>query len=313
MRRVRRALEQGSTPALDAGLSHRAAILATVTEFLVIAGLSGAGRSSAADNLEDTGWFVIDNLPAPLFPKFLELTAGTAGPVERVALVVGTGPYQGQVVRAIGDLRATGSRVRVLFLDASTEILVRRYEATRRRHPRGVGGESLADAIDAERTVLEAVKAEADVVIDTTDLNVHQLRARVLDLFGSEEPEHGMQLSVLSFGYKHGLPLDVDLVFDCRFLPNPYWADQLRSLSGLDQPVRDFVLSQQLAGEFLGELGRLLWLLIPAYVQEGKAYLTVAVGCTGGRHRSVVIAEELGAMLREEGHRVSVSHRDLDK
>lgn len=279
----------------------------------MIAGLSGAGRSSAADNLEDVGWFVIDNLPAPLFPKFLELTAGSGSQVDRVALVVGTGPYQGEVVRAIGDLRATGARVRVLFLEASTDILVRRYEATRRRHPQGAGGESLAEAIEGERVVLEAVKAEADVVVDTSELNVHQLRSRVVELFGSESPEHGMQLSVVSFGYKHGLPLDVDLVFDCRFLPNPHWVDKLRPLTGLDPAVRDYVVDTELARDFLLELKRLLMLLIPAYENEGKAYLAIAVGCTGGRHRSVAIAEELTAGLTRHGQLVSVSHRDIDK
>lgn len=279
----------------------------------MIAGLSGAGRSSAADNLEDAGWFVIDNLPAPLFHKFLELTAGSGSPVDRVALVVGSGPYQGQVVRAIGDLRATGARVRVLFLEAATDILVRRYEATRRRHPQLNGVESLAEAIDAERLALEVVKAEADVVVDTSALNVHQLRARMVELFGSTSPEDGMQVSVVSFGYKHGLPLDVDLVFDCRFLPNPHWVDSLRPLTGLDAPVREYVLETELARDFLKELRSLFTLLIPAYVSEGKAYLSIAVGCTGGRHRSVAIAEQLGEGLRAAGFPASVSHRDLDK
>jgi UPF0042 nucleotide-binding protein len=283
-----------------------------VTEFLVISGLSGAGRSSAADNLEDLGWFVIDNLPAPLFSKILELTTGIGSPVDRIALVIGSGPYQEEVVHGIHSLRSTGSRVRVLFLDAATDTLVRRYEATRRRHPH-TGTDRLGEAIEAERGVLEAVKAEADVVVDTSELNVHQLRARLVDLFGDEGPDRGMQVTVTSFGYKHGLPLDVDLVLDCRFLPNPHWVDELRPLTGLDPAVRDYVLGHEVAHEFLERLDQLLVMLLPAYVAEGKAYLTIAMGCTGGRHRSVIMAEELGVALKEHGFVATVTHRDIDK
>ena len=283
-----------------------------MAEFLVISGLSGAGRSSAADNLEDLGWFVIDNLPAPLFPKILELTAGVGTPMDRIALVIGSGPYQVEVVHGIQSLRSTGSRVRVLFLDAATDTLVRRYEATRRRHPQS-NSDSLGVAIEAERGVLEAVKAEADVVVDTSELNVHQLRARMVELFGDDGPDRGMQVTVTSFGYKHGLPLDVDLVLDCRFLPNPHWVDELRPLTGLDAPVRDYVLSHEVARDFLHRLDQLLVMLLPAYVAEGKAYLTIAMGCTGGRHRSVIMAEELAVALQRHGFVAAVSHRDIDK
>lgn len=283
-----------------------------MTDFVVIAGLSGAGRTSAADELEDLGWFVIDNLPAALFPKFLELTATPKDSFERVALVVGTGPYQGEVVHAIHALDVTGSSVRVLFLDASTEALIRRYESTRRRHPHD-GSDTLIEAIEAERAVLQPVKDEADLVIDTSDLNIHELRHRMFELFGGEAPGAGMQVRVLSFGYKHGLPLDADLVFDCRFLPNPHWVDELRPLTGLDEPVRDYVLEQDKAEDFIDELERLLDLLLPAYRAEGKAYLTVAVGCTGGHHRSVAIAEELARRLGRAGAPPSVTHRDIDK
>jgi UPF0042 nucleotide-binding protein len=283
-----------------------------VSEFIVITGLSGAGRSQAADDLEDLGWFVIDNLPASLVPKVAELAQQPGATNDRVGLVVGPGPSQEDVLGALEQVRHGGARVRILFLDAQTDVLVRRYESTRRRHPMASDQDSLADAIDRERVILEPVKAQADVVVDTSDLNIHQLRQRVTDLFG-EGDEHGMKTTVMSFGYKHGLPLDVDMVLDCRFLPNPHWVDDLRPLSGLDEPVRDYVVSQPAAQEFLVRLNDLLGLLLPAYVHEGKSYLTIALGCTGGRHRSVAIAEEVARILARHGHGPTVIHRDLDR
>ena len=283
-----------------------------MTDFVVIAGLSGAGRSSAADELEDLGWFVVDNLPAPLFPKFLELTSASQSTFDRVAFVVGAGPHQAEVMSSIHSLEASGATVRVLFLDASTEALVRRYESTKRRHPHGEGI-ALTEAIAAERALLDPVRDEADLVIDTSDLNIHDLRARIVDLFGAESPDNGMRIRIVSFGYKHGLPLEADLVFDCRFLPNPHWVDELRPLTGRDAAVRDYVLAQDATGPFLDELTRLLELLLPAYHAEGRAYLTIAVGCTGGHHRSVVVAEELGRRLTDAGARPTVNHRDADR
>jgi UPF0042 nucleotide-binding protein len=284
-------------------------------EFVVITGLSGAGRSLAADDLEDLGWFVIDNLPPELVPKVVELAQTPGSAVHRVALVVGTGHYQDEILPTLAWLRATGARVRVLFLEASTDTLVRRYESSRRRHPLSGGGDQshLAVAIERERLLLDPVKADADVVIDTSTLNVHELRRRMTTLFGGDETTATMQTTLLSFGYKNGLPLDADLVFDCRFLPNPHWVDELRPLTGLDEPVRDYVLGQQVAGPFLDHVEALLTSLLPAYVAEGKAYLTIALGCTGGRHRSVAIAEELARRLRRHVQRVGVVHRDIDK
>jgi UPF0042 nucleotide-binding protein len=282
-----------------------------MSEFLIITGVSGAGRSQAADTFEDLGWFVIDNLPPALISKVAELVQVPGSTTERVALVVGTGHYLGEVTPALDQLRATSARVRVLFLEASDEVLVRRFENTRRRHPLAES-DRVTDGIDRERTLLDPVKSQADVVVDTSDLNVHQLRDRLLELFGTEA-ESSMQTSVVSFGYKHGLPLDVDLVFDCRFLPNPHWVEALRPLTGLDQPVADYVASQPETPEFLAKLDDLLALLLPAYVKEGKSYLSIAVGCTGGTHRSVYIAEELAKLLRERGFRPMVSHRDLGK
>jgi UPF0042 nucleotide-binding protein len=280
---------------------------------VIIAGLSGAGRSSAADDFEDLGWFVIDNLPPALIPKVAELAAGPGSTYERVALAVGTTPDLAQVLPSVAGLRAADTRVRVLFLDASTEVLVRRYESTRRRHPLVTGETSLPAAIEGERALLEPVKAEADVVVDTTDLNVHQLRDRIRDLFAADDPGRGMQTTVVSFGYKHGLPMDVDLVLDCRFLPNPHWDEDLRPLTGLDAAVRTFVLRQPETKAFLDRLRDLLDLLLPAYEKEGKSYLTIAFGCTGGRHRSVTIAEEAARHLRRRGHAPAVTHRDLDR
>ena len=198
--------------------------------------MSGAGRSQAADNLEDLGWFVMDNLPPSLIPKVAELADTPVGGRERLALVVGTGHYHDEIVALLGELRPKLERLQILFLDASTETLVRRYDSTRRRHPFADEHGTVAEAIDAERGALEPVRAEADLVIDTSDLNVHQLRDRMLELFGDHEDAPSMRTTVMSFGYKHGLPLDVDIVLDCRFLPNPHWVEELRPLTGLDEP-----------------------------------------------------------------------------
>jgi UPF0042 nucleotide-binding protein len=289
---------------------HGAGILGTVSEFVVITGLSGAGRSEAGDHLEDLGWFVIDNLPPSLIPKVAELAAQPSSSIGRIALVVGTGPYHDEVLPALIELRARGARVRILYLEAATDVLVRRYESSRRRHPLSTGG-SLREAIEAERSLLESVRAEADVVVDTTELHVHQLRDRVVELFGGDDPDGLMQTTVMSFGYKHGLPVDVDLILDCRFLPNPYWVDELRDLTGLDEAVRRYVLAQPEALAFVDRLRELFDLLVPAYAAEGKSYLTIALGCTGGRHRSVVMVEEVAEILRNLGYRPTVAHRDM--
>jgi UPF0042 nucleotide-binding protein len=282
-----------------------------MSDFVVITGLSGGGRSEAANNLEDLGWFVIDNLPPTLISKVAELAQAPGSSISKVVLVVGTAPQQAEILPALSELRSQGSRVRIVYLEAATEVLVRRYESSRRRHPLARPELTLAEAIESERAMVAPVRAEADVVIDTTDLNVHQLRARMLDLFSVDVPESRMQTTLVSFGYKHGLPLDTDLVIDCRFLPNPHWIDELRPLTGLDDPVRDYVLGQPIAAEFLDDLRRLLTLLLPAYVAEGKSYLTIAFGCTGGRHRSVAISEEIAAGLRAGGFDLRVTHRDV--
>jgi len=284
-----------------------------MSEYVVITGMSGAGRSTAADTLEDAGWFVIDNLPPSLIGKVAELVGRPGSETERVALVSGRGggEYVIELSEAVVHLRQSGANVRVLYLDAADDVLVRRFENTRRRHP--LAGDGVFAGITKEREVLEAIKSQADIVIDTSELNVHQLRDRLLDLFERDDPGVGMQTSVVSFGYKHGLPLDVDLVFDCRFLPNPHWVDDLRPLTGLDEPVRDYVLGQPQTDDFLDRLDHLLELLLPAYRKEGKAYLSIAVGCTGGRHRSVVLAEEVAKRVEAHGFKPSVAHRDVGR
>ena len=282
-----------------------------VAEFLIITGMSGAGRSQAGATLEDLGWFVIDNMPTALITKVAELVAAPGSTTDRVVLIVGRDAEQlDELVAAVEQLRASGSHVRNLFLEASDEVLVRRFEGTRRRHP--LGQEGVTEAIALERTRLGPILALADVVVDTTDLNVNQLRERLIDLFTSEHGEP-MQISVMSFGFQHGVPLDVDNVFDVRFLPNPHWVEELRPLTGLDAPVRDYVLSQPDAVEFMTKVDDFLGFLLPAYVKEGKSYLTIAIGCTGGRHRSVALAEEMGKRVRARGYDPAVYHRDLSR
>jgi RNase adapter protein RapZ len=281
-----------------------------VADIVLITGLSGAGRSGVADVLEDLGWFVVDNLPTALIRTIVELAAKPTSGIDRLALVAGR--QHSEVLSHVGELRAAGFDVRVLFLDASTAELVRRYDATRRRHPLADEAEGLVESIELERAMLGPVRDAADLVIDTSDLNVHQLKERVTQAF-DQAPGSRLQVAVESFGYKHGLPLDADIVMDVRFLPNPHWEDTLRPLTGHDPKVRDYVLETAAASTFVDQFDRLLGGLVPQYEAEGRSYLTVAIGCTGGRHRSVAIAEELAARLRQRGVAVRTNHRDVTK
>ncbi|WP_419908199.1 RNase adapter RapZ [Candidatus Poriferisodalis sp.] len=301
-------------------------------EFAIVAGLSGAGRSTAANALEDLGWFVIDNLPPHLIGDVADMVASPRARLRRVALVAGTREYREDLVTAIEQLRELNAAVRVVYLDAPTEVLVRRYDDTRRRHPLHTGdlpalaeagadaaaspnaepvADSVIDAIELERELLADVRDMADVVIDTGDLNVHELRDRVHDEFGATGDELGMRTAVMSFGYKHGVPREADLVFDCRFLPNPHWVPELRPYTGLHPGVRDWVLGQGVTAAFLEHLMPMLESLLPSYRSEGKSYLTIALGCTGGRHRSVAIAEQVTRLLVERGHDLHCRHRDI--
>jgi RNase adapter protein RapZ len=286
---------------------------ATAPGFLLITGLSGAGRSEAARSLEDLGYFVVDNLPPALLPKMAELAAGPGGP-GRVAIVVDArgGVFFRELSRALEELRGQRVASRIVFLDASDEDLVNRYEATRRRHPLAPG-DRVAEGIRKERLMMEGLREGADLVIDTTGLTPHDLRDRMREMFSEAPPEAGLLVTVVSFGFKYGSPRDADLVLDVRFLPNPHWVEEPRPLPGTNAKVRGYVEGQTQYGPFMKRLESLLDVVVPGYVDEGKSYLTVAVGCTGGRHRSVVVASDLADYFRERGHRVSVDYRDVDR
>jgi RNase adapter protein RapZ len=283
-------------------------------EVAVVTGLSGAGRSTAAKCLEDLGWFVVDNLPPELIATMVELGAQARGAITRVAVVmdVRSRAFTEDLASIIKDLDARGYKPRVLFLEATDDVLIRRFEAVRRGHPMQGDGR-LHDGIEAERILLTPLKQEADLVLDTSALSIHQLRAKIEDSFGTEAASR-TRVTVLSFGYKYGLPMDADLVMDVRFLPNPFWIPELREQTGLDGEVRNYVLSQEGADEFLDRYHELLRLIGAGYRREGKRYLTLAIGCTGGKHRSVALSEELAARLAsEDGMAVKVVHRDLGR
>ncbi len=282
-------------------------------EVLIVTGMSGAGRSTAADALEDLGWYVVDNLPPQMLRPLLDLTALAASALPRVAVVVDVRGRDlfaelPEVTRAL----RRGRPVRVMFLDASDDVLVRRFEAVRRPHPlQGEG--TILDGIHLERQRLAAVRESADVIIDTSALNIHQLATRVIDMFSAEGAARHT-VTLMSFGFKYGLPPDADLVADMRFLPNPFWNDDLRPLNGEDDDVRDFVLAQQGAGEFLDAYTAALAPVLAGYQRENKGHSVVAIGCTGGKHRSVVVARELGERLASlPGVAVRVKHRDLGR
>ena len=280
----------------------------------IVSGLSGAGRSTAAKCLEDIGWFVVDNLPPELISTMVDLGSRTSGDVTRIAVVldVRSRAFTDDLAAEIKDLDARGYRPRVLYLEASDEALIRRYEANRRQHPLQGGGR-LADGVAAERALLAPLRNEADVVIDTSAMSVHQLRREVEHAFEDGGAERRRSLTIVSFGYKYGLPLDADLVIDMRFLPNPFWIPELKNLTGQEAAVSDYVLTQAGAGEFLDRYVELIDLVSGGYTREGKRYLTLAVGCTGGKHRSVAIAEELRRRLSGDSLAIQVVHRDLGR
>jgi len=280
-----------------------------VADIVLITGLSGAGRSAAAAVLEDLGWYVVDNLPTSLVDTIVELASKPGSDIERLALV--SGRQHIEVLPKVAALRGDGHRVRIVFLDATTAELVKRYDSTRRRHPLNAEAEGLVEAIDLERSLLDPVRSAADLVIDTTDLNIHQLKAKLIAAFDQTGDGQRLQIAIESFGYKYGLPLDADIVMDVRFLPNPHWEELLRPLTGHDPAVRDFVLERSNASQFLDEFEAMMVGLVPAYEAEGKTYLTIAMGCTGGRHRSVAVAEDLAARLRRRGIAVTTGHRDI--
>ncbi len=282
--------------------------------FVVITGLSGAGKSYAIKSFEDMGFFCVDNLPTTLIPTFADLIAGAEHRIQRVALGVDVreGEYLEHLLEALGALRERGHRVEVLFLEASEDSLVRRYQESRRRHPLSGDG-SVLDGIRAEHKMMSQMREIADRVIDTSSISVHQFKERLVQAYVTPGVRPGLAVSLVSFGYRFGLPFDADLVFDVRFLPNPHFVEGLKPLDGRDERVRAFVLGQRETGELLGRLQDLLAFLLPAYQREGKAYLTVAIGCTGGRHRSVALAEELSRFVTGLGFASTLLHRDLGR
>jgi len=292
---------------------EKAAVEGPPTDIVIITGMSGAGRSTTAKSLEDLDWYVIDNLPPGLLPTMTDLAIRAGRTLPRIAAVmdVRSRAFSTDLASSIRELGSRGVRPRVLFLEASDETLVRRFENVRRPHPLQEDGR-VVDGIAAERQMLSGIREEADLVLDTSLLNVHELRARVRDFFGTGTAAE-LRVSVVSFGFKYGLPVDADLVADCRFLPNPRWVDSLAPLTGQDERVRDYVLKQPGAEEFLKAYTDALRITFDGYGRQGKQYVTLAIGCTGGKHRSVTMAEEIGLRLEEAGLGVQVVHRDLGR
>ena len=287
-----------------------------IPDIVIITGMSGAGRSTAANALEDLGWFVVDNLPPGLLPTMVDLAERSNGAVPKIAAVVDvrSRAFTTDLKSSIDGLGARGVAPRIVFLEAGDDTLIRRFDNVRRPHPLQADGR-VVNGIAAERALLRDVRGEADLVLDTSRLNVHELRGRMREFFGGRSVK-GPRVSIVSFGYKYGLPVDADLVVDCRFLPNPHWIPELAPMTGLDAPVRDYVLSRQGAQEFLKAYTEALQILLEGDEREGKHFVTLAVGCTGGKHRSVAIAEHLAARLGEEGpyaSDVQVTHRDLGR
>ena len=278
---------------------------------VVITGLSGACRRTAAHQMEDLGWYVVDNLPPSMLPGLVDLAR--ANDIEKLGVVldVRSRALFEQLGAIFGQLSQQGIELEVLYLEADDAVIVRRQESTRRPLPLQGDGR-LMDGITRERAMLSTLRASADLVIDTTNLNVHQLAARVVHAYGGDDGER-IRVAVMSFGFKNGLPLDADLVLDVRFLPNPHWVPELRPQTGLSEAVSSYVLSQPGAEDFLQRLQGLFQTMSPGYVREGKRQVTVAIGCTGGKHRSTAMSEEFGRRLRETGAQVSVLHRDLGK
>ena len=283
--------------------------------FLIISGMSGAGKSRAVASMEDLGYFCVDNLPAALIPTFAEACLNAAERYERVALCtdVRAGGNFDQLFVSLDAIKAMGCEVEILFLDTDTSTLINRFKETRRKHPLMENGIGMLTAIQQERSLLEGIRGKADYVIDTTRLSAAGLRERIINIFSSSDRDELFEVAVESFGFKYGIPPESDLVFDVRFLPNPYYEISLREHNGTEQAVRDYVFQNGTADALMSHLGALVDFLLPRYVSEGKTTVSICIGCTGGKHRSVAIAEALGKHIREGGYRVSMLHRDYNR
>ncbi len=284
-------------------------------QITIVSGLSGSGKSTAMRALEDMGFYCIDNMPATLIPTFIELCQVSTGELSRVAIAVDIRgkEFLEDFQKRVQDLRGKGHEVKIIFLESTNEVLIRRYSETRRSHPvekeRGI---ALPEAVQEERGEMAFLREIADEVIDTSNLNVHELRGIVMERL-SAAPARRMKATLLSFGYSYGLPPEADIVMDVRLLPNPFFVRELRELTGQDKKVGDYVLKQKETKEFLRRFGEMIQYLIPLYEKEGKSYLTIAIGCTGGKHRSVVIAEHLAATMGKQGKEITVRHRDIER
>lgn len=284
-------------------------------EILIISGLSGGGKSKAASFLEDMGFYIVDNMPSGMILKFAEFCAAGSGRYRRVALVydVRTADTFDEFLEVLATLRQREYNCKLLFLEAEVDVIIKRYKETRRMHPLQEQAGSLEAAVNREIAMMAPVRAQADAVIDSSRYSTARLRGELLRLFGGSQDAGRMEVSVVSFGFKHGLPLEADLVFDVRFLPNPFYIDAMRAKTGLDQRVRDYVFSFRETRQFLEKLRELLGFVLPLYQEEGKTVLVIAVGCTGGHHRSVAVTHALAEFIRNQGYQVTENHRDMTR
>lgn len=288
----------------------------TALRCVIVTGMSGAGKSTVLKFLEDVGYFCVDNLPPSLISKFIELCSAPGSDMQNVALGIDIrgGKYFGDLSSFLNEVKSDqNSRFDILYLDSEDEVLLKRYKESRRQHPLNLKGERIIDGIKSEREQLENIKKMADYIIDTTHMLTRQLRTQLSEIFLEDKGFESLMITVLSFGFKYGIPSDADLVFDVRFLPNPFYVDELKHLTGNEVAVRDYVMGQQEAEIFRDKLTDLCEFLIPNYIKEGKNQLVIAIGCTGGKHRSVTLANELYNNLRKSGHSVIIAHRDIDK
>ena len=282
-------------------------------QFVIVSGLSGAGKSQSASFLEDLGFYCVDNMPADLIPQFAQLCLATKGRYEKVALVTDVRAsltFEG-LFKALDSLDQMKLQYTIVFVEADTNVIIKRYKETRRKHPLAKDGMELAEVVERERELLEPIRNRANAIINTSNLSTAKLRGELINLVAGDMKDRAMTLTVMSFGFKYGLPMDADLVFDVRFLPNPYYIAELKHKTGLDEEVRDFVFTYQQTKDFVQKVEDLLAFCLPSYVDEGKTNLVIAVGCTGGKHRSVSVANELASFIAKKGYATDVSHRDL--